>query len=48
MSVSSSGVSLAQILFSVALGLIALGIVAFAAFVVATTTRSTRWFRRQP
>jgi hypothetical protein len=46
MSIVHQGVSAAQIVFSIALGLVTLGIIAFAVYVVAQTTRTTRWFRR--
>ena len=36
----------AQLLFSIALGLIALGITAFAVFVARTTFWGDRWYRR--
>jgi membrane protein implicated in regulation of membrane protease activity len=36
----------AQLLFSIALGAVALVVVAFALHVVATTMRTRRWYRR--
>jgi len=46
--VSGNGFTLAQLLFSIALGVVSAGIVAFAVYVVSTTFRSSRWFRRNP
>jgi len=43
---ASSLVDTAQIIFSIALGVVALAVVAFAAFVFSTTMWGNRWVRR--
>jgi hypothetical protein len=40
--------SMAQTLFSIALGVITIAITAFAAYVVSTVVWSDRWVRRMP
>jgi hypothetical protein len=39
-------VDTAQVIFSIALGVVALAVVAFAAFVLSTTMWGNRWVRR--